>query len=248
MKIVKEFSRFADEYTKHNMIQSEVAKRLISMLPQKRYKKVLDLGSGSGAVYQNLLEKKIKVDKFIALDFSKEMLKLHPNADNIECVCSNFNEQERFKAYSLEEFDLLLSASALQWSEDLSSLLSSISHLASEYYFAFFTSNTFSTLHQTAGVESPIYTKEFIVETLEKHYDFEIEEAEYRLQFSSVQEMFRYIKRSGVSGGRGQLSYKEMKNLMKNYPLNYLEFEVIFVKAFKQQYSLEEDSSKESKI
>ena len=231
MKILKEFSRFADEYTKHNMIQSEVAKRLISMLTKKRYKRVLDLGSGSGAVYRNLLEKNIEIDKFIAFDFSKEMLNLHPMADNIECVCSNFNEKKSFQPYYSEEFDLLLSASALQWSEDLSSVLSSISHLASEYYFAFFTSNTFSTLHKIAGVKSPIYTKEVITKTLKKYYDCEVEESQYRLNFSSVQEMFRYIKRSGVSGGTGQLSYKEMKNLMKNYPLDYLEFEVIFVKA-----------------
>ena len=43
--------------------------------------------------------------------------------------------------------------------------------------------------------------------------------------------MFRYIKRSGVSGGVGVLNYREMKNIMKNYPLDYLEFEVLFIKA-----------------
>jgi malonyl-CoA O-methyltransferase len=43
--------------------------------------------------------------------------------------------------------------------------------------------------------------------------------------------MFRYIKKSGVSGGEKQLSYKQMKMLMEKYPLNYLEFEVLFVEA-----------------
>jgi malonyl-CoA O-methyltransferase len=43
--------------------------------------------------------------------------------------------------------------------------------------------------------------------------------------------MFNYIKKSGVSGGEKQLTYKQTKQLMKNYPLNYLEFEVLFVKA-----------------
>jgi len=43
--------------------------------------------------------------------------------------------------------------------------------------------------------------------------------------------MFRYIKKSGVSGGEKQLSYKQIKHLMKAYPLDYLEFEVLFIKA-----------------
>ena len=231
MKIVKEFSRFADEYTKHNIIQSEVASRLTSMLTKDKYSKILDLGSGSGAVYQNLLEKNIETEKFIAFDFSSEMLALHPLGKNIHKQCADFNQKSSFKDYEINEFDVLISASALQWSNELSSVLSSITHLASEYYFAFFTSNTFLTLHQTAGINSPICSKQYIIESLEKFYTFEMEEAKYSLDFSSVQEMFRYIKRSGVSGGSGQLSYSEMKKLMKNYPLDYLEFEVVFVKA-----------------
>jgi malonyl-CoA O-methyltransferase len=233
MKIVKEFSRFAEEYTKHNMIQVEVASRLTSMLEKKRYKKVLDIGCGSGAVYDNLSKKNILVDKFIAFDFSKEMLNLHPSSLNVEKICSDFNKKESFLAYKNSEFDVLISASALQWSEDLSIVLESISSLANRYYFAFFTSKTFATLHKTAGITSPIYSKEFIVESLNKYYSYELEVVEYRLNFSSVREMFRYIKRSGVSGGTGQLSYRSMKRLMQEYPLNYLEFEVMFVKAVK---------------
>jgi malonyl-CoA O-methyltransferase len=41
--------------------------------------------------------------------------------------------------------------------------------------------------------------------------------------------MFQYIKRSGVSGGEKQLGFKEIKVLMNSYPLDYLEFEVLFV-------------------
>jgi malonyl-CoA O-methyltransferase len=43
--------------------------------------------------------------------------------------------------------------------------------------------------------------------------------------------MFRYIQKSGVGGGERQLGFKEMKRLMEAYPLDYLEFEVLFVEA-----------------
>ena len=233
MKIVKEFSRFAEEYKKHNMIQVEVASRLTSMLGKKRYRKVLDLGCGSGAVYDNVSKKNISIDTFIAFDFSQEMLNLHPSSSNVEKVCSDFNKKESFLAYKNSEFDVLISASALQWSDNLSAVLESISSLANGYYFAFFTSKTFATLHQVAGITSPIYSTEFLVENLNKYYSYELEAVEYRLNFSSVREMFQYIKRSGVSGGTGQLSYRSMKQLMREYPLDYLEFEVVFVKAVK---------------
>jgi len=42
--------------------------------------------------------------------------------------------------------------------------------------------------------------------------------------------MFKYIKKSGVSGGEKKLSYKEIKKLINNYPLNYLEFEILVLK------------------
>lgn len=231
MKIVKEFSRFAHEYNQHNVIQSEVAKRLVSMLAKPYYKKILDLGSGSGAVYNNLVYQGFTFEQLTAFDFSQEMLNIHPKESRVIKVCSDFNQKDSFSAYGEDEFDVIISASALQWSENLSELLLLVSSLAAEHYFAFFTAKTFSTLHKTAGVQSPIYTKESIINALDNFFDYEIEEAQYQLNFDSVQEMFRYIKRSGVSGGTGQLSYKQMKNLMKNYPLEYLEFEILFVKA-----------------
>ena len=234
MKIVKEFSRFAEEYTKHNIIQEEVAKRLTLMLSQNRYSKVIDIGCGSGAVYNNFKKESISVETFVAFDFSEEMLNFHPNGINIQKKCSDFNKKESFLEYKPKEFDILISASALQWSEDLPSVLKNLSLLAKNYYFAFFTSNTFKTLHQTAKIDSPIYSKEFIIESLEKFYNYKTEVVEYRLDFTSVYEMLRYIKRSGVSGGSGQLSYRSMKRLMVEYPFDYLEFEVLFVEAVKR--------------
>jgi len=231
MKIVKEFSRFAEEYTKHNIIQEEVAKRLTSMLNSNRYSRLLDLGCGTGAIYNHLMKRSVEIEHFIALDFSEEMLKLHPSALNIEKRCLDFNKKESFQEYNSKEFEVLLSASALQWSEDLSALLKQISTLSKSYYFSFFTSNTFKTLHQTANIDSPIYNKESIIKALNSFYYCSIEVVEYRLEFASVYQMLRYIKESGVSGGTGELSYRRIKQLMREYPLDYLEFEVLFVEA-----------------
>jgi len=231
MKIVKEFSRFAEEYNRRNIIQLEVAKRLTNMILERRYPKILDLGAGTGAIFQNLIESNIEFDKFVAFDFSEEMLNLHPLDSRVDKICADFNHADIFKLYGKNEFNLLISSSALQWSNDLESVLEAISSLSSEFYLSFFTSQTFKTLHQIAKTVSPIHSKELIEEKIGLFFDYSMEVVEYKLNFDSVQEMFRYIKKSGVNGGATQLTYKQIKEVIALYPLDYLEFEVVFIKA-----------------
>ena len=64
-----------------------------------------------------------------------------------------------------------------------------------------------------------------------KYYNANFQLNSYQLEFETTREMFKYIKKSGVSGGEKQLSYRQIKQLMENYPLKYLEFEVLFVEA-----------------
>jgi len=68
-----------------------------------------------------------------------------------------------------------------------------------------------------------------IRELTDKYFDAKFEVVQYKLEFDSTREMFRYIKKSGVSASRSVLTYKEAKKLMQEYPLNYLEFEVVFI-------------------
>ena len=230
MKVVREFSRFAHEYNKYNVIQKRVAKKLCKLLNNKNYEKILDLGAGDGTIYENLAEQNIKFSNFVALDFSKEMLDIHRTDKSIKKVCLDFNEKDFSSVFKSNEFDLVISSSALQWSSNLSLVLKEISLLADEFLFSFFTANTFKTLHKTVNINSPILQKEEILDSLDEFFEYELDIVEYKIDFNSVHEMLRYIKKSGVSGGVKQLGYKEMKTLMLKYPLSYLEFEVMFVK------------------
>ncbi|OYY55797.1 MAG: methyltransferase, partial [Sulfurovum sp. 28-43-6] len=45
---VQEFSRFAHEYDSYNVIQAEVAKTLVNMIPVSHHTTVLDIGCGRG--------------------------------------------------------------------------------------------------------------------------------------------------------------------------------------------------------
>jgi malonyl-CoA O-methyltransferase len=229
MNIVKEFSRFANSYETLSSIQRDVAQELVSLLKEKRYSKILDIGSGSGSIYKELLKRDISFDRFSAFDFSRNMLDLHPLSSKVEKLCLDFNSSSSFK--TLSKYDLVISSSALQWSLNLDFTLKEISNLSNLFYFAIFTSNTFKTLHKIAGIKSPIYSKEAILNILNRYYTFNSYIREYRLHFNSVFDMLRYIKKTGVSGGKKQLSIKDIKRVVDRYPLNYLEFEVIFIEA-----------------
>ena len=228
-RVAQEFSRFAAAYSRHNIIQTEVAQKLISMLPQKHYEMILDLGCGRGEVYRNLKEHGIDFEHLTALDISAEMLRLHPSGENLTMVQGDFNQPDILKALPTPHYDLLISSSALQWSSDLDVTLPLLSSLSDSFYFAIFTAGTFRSLHNCADITSPIYSKTTLKEKIGKYFDATYETIRYKLHFDTVYKMLRYIKESGTSGGERRLSYAQTKQLLDTYPYDYLEFEVLFV-------------------
>jgi len=224
---IEEFSRFAHSYNTYNMIQSQVAKELISKVKKQAYKTILDVGCGSGAVYHHMRTEQIRYETFVALDASEEMLSLHPKSHKIKVLHADFNQPFMYK--ESKEDILVISSSALQWSKDLDCTFSQLSQIGGKAYFSIFTANTFKTLHQMAHIKSPIYQAEILKKSIDKYYKAKYEIKKYQLLFDTTREMFSYIKKSGVSGGEKQLSYRETKQLICKYPFNYLEFEVLFV-------------------
>ncbi len=230
--IVKEFSRFSKDYNSYNQIQTEVAMQLIDKLPQRHYSSIVDIGCGTGALYNRLINKNIFFGSFMALDASEQMLLLHPCDPKITIKYFDFNRSSSFASIEGYKFDLVLSSSALQWSKDLDWTISQIALLGNNFYGALFTSNTFKTLHHVAGISSPIYSSESIKGSFNDSYKYtKYEVFKYKLHFDSQKELFNYIKKSGVSGGEQKLGYKQTKALMREYPLDYLEFEVVLVEA-----------------
>ena len=69
-----------------------------------------------------------------------------------------------------------------------------------------------------------------IKEAFLKYFTCEFETIMYKLEFDNKKDLFDYIKKSGVSGANESLDFKNAKKLYKEYNINYLEFEVIFVK------------------
>lgn len=224
-----QFCEHAKEYNSYNIIQQIVSRALVREL-EFEPKRVLELGCGSGQVFKNI---EFDLEYYKAIDFSQNMCELHPKNNNVEVVCLDFDSDEFFNNIKGENYDIVLSSSALQWSKDLSRIVSALSEVSSKISMVLFTSNTFKTLFQITGTKSPILSLESIQSSFYKWYTCEYEVLQYKLEFDDKKKMFDYIKNSGVGGGNQTLSYKEAKKLYKEYPHNYLEFEVVFIKGKK---------------
>ena len=225
MKVSFEFSRNAKHYTTFNIIQNRVIDKLLS-LTNANPKYILDLGCGSGALCKKI---NWNYESFTGVDFAPGMLELHPKSKKIEAIYGDFNDKTLFEYLLTYRYDYIFSASALQWATNLEEVFKNIKSLNAPVALAIFTSNTFRTLNETASLKSLLKSKDEINELQKKYFNVNFEVVEYKLKFESTRDMFKYIKQSGVSASRKILSYKQTKKLMKDYPLNYLEFEVVFI-------------------
>lgn len=230
MSVKAQFSKYANEYNNFNIIQQLAAKALVRDIKTKP-KNILEIGCGSGQVFKYI---SWDINKYQAIDFSPSMCELHPRSKNIDVSCHDFDSQEFRDFLKNKKFDMILSSSAMQWSKDLSRLVKSLSFCTSEINAVLFTSNTFKTIQKLTNNKSPILSTSEIKEGFSKHFDCEFEVHNYNLEFENKKDLFNYIKNSGVSGSTNNLDFKAAKKLYKLYDLNYLEFEVIFVKAVKR--------------
>ncbi len=219
------FTKYAKLYDNNNIIQRIVSKALVREVNFKA-KNILELGCGSGQIYRQI---NWEIDNYTAVDFSSTMCNLHPKGDNIEVKCYDFDSYEFFDYINNKKFDLVLSSAALQWSSNINKLLNVISKITNNFHCVLFTSNTFKSIYEITKQEAKILCIEDIKKAF-SIYDFEFEIFNYNLEFQNKKEMYQYIKNSGVQGD-GSLSFKQAKNLYMKYDLNYLEFEVVFIKS-----------------
>jgi malonyl-CoA O-methyltransferase len=227
MSVKNEFSKYANQYNSYNIIQQIVAKSIIRDIDFKP-KRILELGCGSGQIIKNI---SWDFDYYKAIDFSQNMCNLHPRGKNIDVKCFDFDTNSFIENIKNDKYDVVISSSALQWSKDLGKIIKTLSSISPKIFAVLFTSNTFKTIQTITNNNSPILDENSIKESFLEYCDCEFETIKYNLEFDNKKKLFDYIKKSGVSGGK-VLEFKDAKKLYKEYNLNYLEFEVIFIKAF----------------
>ncbi len=223
---VSEFSKNANTYGSYNIIQKKVAQNLIGMVCENP-KRILDLGSGAGEIYKQI---DWNIKEFVAVDLSPRMCELHPKNKNIKIINQNYEESELYETLSKDKkFDYVLSSASLQWSVNLKKVVERFSEISNNCAVSIFCDGTFKTIYAKSKLKTFLPSYKEVINIFSQFYKINYKREFYKLYFDDNISKFRYIKRSGVSGGKRKLGYKETKKLIEAYPLDYLEFEVLYI-------------------
>ena len=121
-----QFSKYAHKYGNHNIIQKIISKALVRDITNQP-KRILELGCGSGQIFKHI---NWDFEFYKAVDSSQSMCDLHPKASNLEVLCFDFDSKDFLKNIKDEQYDLIISSSALQWSKDIDTLLFYLSRIS----------------------------------------------------------------------------------------------------------------------
>jgi malonyl-CoA O-methyltransferase len=218
----KEFDICAKGYDERRIIQNALADIILLDFDPKG-KNIVDIGCGSGAVFERLECPK----GFFGIDISPNLLALHPKNDSVTLLQANFDDEMLYEELSKKDINVAISSSSLQWSSHLEKTLRLVSSLANECRISVFTDGTFQTLRSTAKSENFLPNADKLIELFGLLGFQTVERHEFVLHFDEKKEIFDYIKKSGISGGKRVLDFKAAKALRNNYPYDYLEFEAV---------------------
>lgn len=222
---IDSFNRHAREYASNSSVQAQVAQTVASYM-KPNYKRILDIGAGTGALYNALLS---SPHHFVALDGSLEMLNLHPISQCITKLCENFDAVSIKDIAKTHNIECIVSASSLQWSYDFNKIFLDILTTQRPFVLALFTSNTFRNLHETLGIYSPIVSKETIETIIKSHKSVTYRYENITQEFENTKAALRHISKSGIAGASMLANVNDLRRIIKEDKIKALDYEVVYI-------------------
>ncbi len=233
--IAKNFSRNAVSYEDHAGIQKKCARKLIDTIKGKTFDHVLEIGCGTG-YYTDLLRREFDNAKITAVDFSEDMVKVAREKFSHEDVSFVVGDGENIEIE--QKADLITSNACFQWFENPEFSFSRFSKLLKEngtLCFSMYGKETFRELKEVLKTHfgnrrwltsSNFPTPSGLETILKKHFKkFSLEEVFYDVEFTTLLNFLRDIKRSGTRGegilGRAFLGKHVLRQLEKTYIERY---------------------------
>lgn len=187
------FSKSLSSYNENAKIQKKMAEKLVTLLNRINYKKVLEIGCGTGFLTE-LLNKSIEFENYTAID-------IVPDCENyINSINPEINFiQADIEKFSLEKYDLIIANASLQWVNDFQNMIETLKNSLSsdgELVFSTFGKENFKEISYITGTTLDYYsTKE-----LEEFFpESEIMSEIHVMAFETPQEVLKHLQLTGVN-------------------------------------------------
>ena len=250
--IGENFSKSACSYDRHCCVQAECAQRLLDLTEGGDFRRILEIGCGTGN-FTRLLRRKYLGAEITAVDISGQMIesaKKKLDGDKLRFFVADGEKLSIERA-----FDLVTANASLQWLDQPEVSFGRFARFLDDggvISFSIYGPETFTELESVLSkrlgkgkwLSSRMFTSpDLIRRSVEKHFEsVEFEEARFTVVFSSLIDLLRDIKRSGVRGyglgGRAYLGRQLLAALEKDYLDKYgciiASHQVFFCKGVKK--------------
>lgn len=227
----KNFSKGSETYEGFAIVQKHMANQLLSFLPvETRNLRILEIGSGTGILTRNLLNK-YPNSKITVIDISEKMISICKKefGTRLEYIIDDAEIHE-----FLEKFDLIVSNATFQWFHNIEKALNKLKTYLNdngEILFSVFMEGTYKELNESFMKISDQYkySQNFVkVEKLEKIGTLLKSEIYYE-NFDSLIDFLKSIKAIGAQSSlenKKVLTKNILKKVEEEYKKNYENIKV----------------------
>lgn len=220
-QIKNQFEKSMPSYNQNAIVQEIMAEKLITNIPQKNYKNILELGCGTG-VLTDKIKKNISFSKYTANDLTNKSKKY------LDKILSEYNFilGNAAKIKSSQKFDLIISNAMFQWFKNLENVTENYSKILEKngiLAFSTFTTGNFEEIKNITGLSLEYLSSEEIKNILLKNYEIIYKEDFTRtLEFSNPLELLAHMKYTGVNSiSQTKWTFKDVKNFCDEYKTKY---------------------------
>ena len=222
--VAQRFAKAGQSYIEQAVVQKQISAQLFEYLkmycPQS-LPSVLEIGCGSGNL-THLFHSYFQVDQLFLNDLYEDVDQHFSTIENIAWLIGDIEQ-----LHLPQSLDAVISSSALQWMNDLPTLLHRIHDaLKPNAYFGFstFGSDNLTEIKQLTGQGLNYYSSEVLKQKLEES-GFEIvfiEEEQKHLYFDDPKSVLQHLKVTGVTATAK--SHRWTKQSLQQFYSDYQQF------------------------
>lgn len=208
--VAKKFAKAHLSYNEQAIVQKIVAEKLVQLIkknvPRNAFDHMFEIGCGTGNLTQ-LLEENFQIHRMTLNDLYPEVTQHFDHLNRKQFWIGDIEKIEL-----VENFDLAVSSSALQWLEDLDLVFQKVFHCLEEHHYFCFSSYAENNLHQIkqlTGQGLRYLTLEETQQLLIQN-GFELVHCEQEfidLNFQYPKDILKHLKATGVTATAEQFRW-----------------------------------------